>query len=325
MKTIKLHTGDNLPTVGFGLWKVEPETVGGLVEHAVRGGYRHLDCACDYGNEADVGKGIANVLQQKICTREELWITSKLFNTYHRAEHVRAAVEKSLMDLQLDYLDLYLIHFPISLKYVPIEHRYPPGWLYDPDVESPKMELSPVPIQETWQAMEELVESGLVKNIGISNFGTSLIRDLLSYAKIRPSVLQIESHPYLTQEKLLRYAKQENIAVTAYSPLGALSYISIGMAEQRDIVLEQPVVQVAARHHGKTAAQIVLRWGIQRGNAIVPKSSRPERLDENIALFDFELSDAEMRSISALNCNHRFNDPGVFGEEVFNTFCPIYE
>ncbi len=325
MNTIQLHTGDRLPTVGYGLWKVEPETVEKLVEHALRGGYRHLDCACDYGNETDVGRGIARVLQQNVCTREELWVTSKLFNTYHRAEHVRPAVEKSLKDLQLDYLDLYLIHFPISLKYVPIEHRYPPGWLYDPDAESPRMELSPVPIQETWQAMEELVEAGLVKNIGISNFGTSLIRDLLSYAKIRPSVLQIESHPYLTQEKLIRYAKQENIAVTAYSPLGSLSYVSIGMAERGDTVLEQPVVQVAARHHGKTPAQVILRWAVQRGTAIVPKSSHPQRLDENIALFDFELSETEMRSITALNRNQRYNDPGVFAEEVFNTFCPIYE
>ncbi len=325
MQSIKLHNGEKIPTVGFGFWKVEPQGISDLIERAVQVGYRHFDSACDYGNEQAVGDGIARVLEQNICTREELWITSKLWNTFHRAEHVRPAVEKTLNDLQLDYLDLYLIHFPISLKYVPFEHRYPPGWFYDPDVDSPRMEFSPVPIQETWQAMEELVQAGLVKNIGLSNFNTSLIRDLLSYAKIRPSVLQIESHPYLTQEKLIRYARQEEMVVTAFSPLGALSYVPIGMAAVDDIVLEQPVVQVAARRHGKTAAQIVLRWGIQRGNAIVPKTSRIERLEENIALFDFELSEEEMRAISALNRNRRFNDPGDFCEEVFNTFCPIYE
>ncbi len=325
MQTVKLYTGDSLPSVGFGFWKVEEEAIEGLIDYAVRAGYRHFDCACDYGNEAAVGEGIARVLEKNICTRDELWITSKLWNTYHAAEHVRPAVEKTLKDLQLDYLDLFLIHFPISQKFVPIEHRYPPGWFYDPDADSPKMEFSPVPIRETWQAMEELVDAGLVKNIGVSNFGTSLIRDLLTYAKIRPSVLQIESHPYLTQEKLIRYAQQEQIAVTAFSPLGALSYVSIGMAGQGETVLEQPVVQIAAKRHGKTAAQIVLRWAVQRGLSIVPKSSRPERLDENIALFDFELSDEEMRAISALNCNRRFNDPGTFCEEAFNTFCPIYE
>lgn len=325
MQTIPLHTGDKLPATGFGVWQLEEKATASLIHHAVKAGYRHFDCAGGYGNEIAVGDGLASVLKQGLCTREQLWITSKLWNTYHAAEHVRPAVEKSLKDLQLDHLDLYLIHFPISLKYTPIEDCYPPGWFYDPDAENPRMEPVQVPLQETWQAMEELVQAGLVKNIGVSNFNISLIRDLLSYAKIRPSVLQAELHPYLTQESLIRFAQQENIAVTGFSPLGALSYVEIDMAEQGETVLEQPVVQVAAIHHGKTAAQIVLRWGIQRGIAIIPKSSRPERIDENIALFDFELSDEEMRAISSLNHNRRFNDPGVFCEKFFNTFFPIFE
>ncbi|MEZ5951577.1 MAG: aldo/keto reductase [Planctomycetaceae bacterium] len=230
MRTISLVNGHEMPSVGLGMWKVDPADVPELIEHAVERGYRHFDNACDYGNEAQVGEGLRRVLGSGRCRREDLWITSKLWNTYHAPEHVRPAVEKSLRDLQLGYLDLYLIHFPISQKYVPIDHRYPPGWLYDPAAATPRMEFSPVPIVETWRAMEELVDQGLVRQIGISNFGTSLIRDLLASARIRPAVLQVEMHPYLTQEKLLRYCKQEEIAVTAFSPLGAMSYFSLGMA-----------------------------------------------------------------------------------------------
>lgn len=314
-----------MPSVGLGLWKIDKSLTADVVINAAEIGYRHFDCACDYGNEVEVGNGLQRVLQAGAVCRDDLWITSKLWNTYHRAEHVRPATEQTLRDLQLDYLDLYLIHFPISLRFVPFEDRYPPEWFFDPSAESPRLELDPVPIQDTWRAMEGLVRDGLVKNIGVCNFGTSLLRDLLSYAEIRPAVLQVESHPYLTQDKLLRFCREENIAVTAFSPLGAQSYFSLNMAQESESVLEQEAIKEIAAHHGRTPAQVVLRWGVQRGTAIVPKSSRPERLRENIALFDFELGNDEMTAISALNRNRRFNDPGDFCEAAFNTFMPIYE
>ena len=181
-----------------------------------------------------------------------MWITSKLWNTYHAREHVRPAFERSLRDLQLEYLDLYLIHFPLALKYVPIEKRYPPGWFYDPDSPRPSAEEAAVPIHETWRAMEDLVRSGLVRNIGVSNFNIALLRDLLASAEIEPSVLQVELHPYLTQEKLLRFCGDRRIAVTAFSPLGAASYVELGMAGHADSALQQPAVQQAAAQHGKT-------------------------------------------------------------------------
>lgn len=324
-EAIELHSGDQLPSVGLGVWKIDPAEVGAVVSAAIEMGYRHLDCACDYGNEEGVGDGIRDALESGFCQREDLWVTSKLWNTYHAAEHVRPALQKSLDDLGLDYLDLYLIHFPISLMYVPIDQRYPPGWVFNPEAETPKMEFAPVPIQETWQAMEELVDEGLIKNIGICNFTTGLMSDLLSYARIRPSVLQVELHPYLTQEKLLRYCQQENIAVTGFSPLGALSYVPIGMAEKNDSVLDEPVVKEIAERLDRTPAQIVLRWGVQRGTALVAKTSNKERLQENLSLFDFELTDEEMQSISDLDQHRRFNDPGDFGPAAFNTFCPIYD
>nr|MCU0720417.1 aldo/keto reductase [Pirellula sp.] len=232
-----------LPSIGFGFWKVPNAQAADLTVDAVRMGYRHLDCASDYGNEQDVGTGIERALQQKLCSRDDLWVTSKLWNTNHRAEHVLPALRKTLSDLRLDYVDLYLIHFPISLRHVPIDTRYPAGWHFDPSAPNPRMEFDPVPIIETWTAMEEVARSGLAKVIGISNFNVSLIRDLLAQCSIRPGVLQVESHPYLVQSKLLRYCQQEAIAFTAFSPLGAPSYVPIGMAKESDSVLELPLVR----------------------------------------------------------------------------------
>jgi len=314
-----------MPAVGLGYWKVDPAEAPKLTLEAVKAGYRHLDCASDYGNEINVGEGIAAALDQKLCLREELWVTSKLWNTYHRPEHVKSALIRTLSDLRVDYLDLYLIHFPIALQHIPISTRYPAGWFVDPKAENPKMIPDIVPIFETWQAMEELADSGLVKAIGISNFGVSLIRDLLSQCRIRPAVLQVESHPYLVQSKLLRYCQSESIAFTAFSPLGAPSYIPIGMATESDSVLSHPLVESIAKSKTKTPAQIVLRWGIQRGIAIVAKTSRIPRLHENLALANFELSVEEMNQLSALNRNQRFNDPGAFCEKAFGCFFPIYE
>jgi D-xylose reductase len=322
---VKLVTGDAMPMVGLGLWKVERPAAAALVRQAVSVGYRHLDSACDYGNEAEVGDGIRAALAAKLCRRDDLWVTSKLWNTYHSNEHIRPALERTLRDLGLDHLDLYLVHFPIAQRFVPFERRYPPGWFFDPHAPHPRMEFERIPLAETWAAMEDLVTAGLVRNIGVCNMGTALLRDLLSYAKVRPAVLQVELHPYLTQEKLLRFCGEHGIAVTGFSPLGAPSYVTLGMATPEESVLEEPVVKAAAKREGKTAAQIVLRWAIQRGTAIVPKTSRSERLSENLSLFDFELTGVEMDAITALNRNRRFNDPGDFCGSAFNTFCPIYE
>ncbi|MCC6510288.1 MAG: aldo/keto reductase, partial [Pirellulaceae bacterium] len=170
-----------------------------------------------------------------------------------------------------------------------------------------------------------LVDRGLVRHIGISNFGCGLIRDLLSQARIRPAVLQVESHPHLVQDKLWRYCQQENIAYTAFSPLGAGSYIPLGMASVEQSVLGEPRIGAIAKHFGKTPAQVVLRWGVQRGTSVIPKTNRPERLRENIDIFDFELTAEHMKQISSLDRHQRFNDPGVFCEQAFHTFFPIYE
>ena len=317
--------GDNLPAVGFGLWKIDKPDTAGLVHAAIEAGYRHLDSAADYGNEKEAGEGIKTALAAGLCRREDLWVTSKLWNTFHRPEHVRAACEKSLSDLGLDYLDLYLVHFPIALKFVDFDERYPPEWFFDPDAEAPRMEIDPVPLHETWAAMEDLKQSGLVKHIGVCNYNSALLHDLMAYAKHKPEVLQVEAHPYLTQERLIKLAQDYGMTVTAFSPLGALSYVALDMATENESVLETDAVKTAAVRLGKTPAQVVLRWGVQRGTAIIPKTARKERLKENLAIFDFELNAEEMQAISALNSNRRFNDPAVFCEAAFNTFYPIYD
>ena len=318
-------TGQLMPAVGLGLWKLDLDEVADTVYNAIKTGYRHLDSAADYGNEKQVGEGIARAIADGLCRREDLWITSKLWNTFHRQEHVQAACKKSLTDLGIEYFDLYLIHFPISLKYVDFNDRYPPEWIFNPGDEHPAMELDAVPLSETWGAMEGLVEGQLARKIGICNYSAVLLHDLMSYARIKPAMLQIESHPYLTQEALVRTAQSYNIAITAFSPLGALSYVSLDMATAGDSVLAELVVIKAAERAGATPAQVVLRWGVQRGTAVIPKTSKIERLVENLTLLNFSLTDEEMSSISALDQNRRFNDPGVFCENAFGSFHSIYD
>ena len=318
-------TGQLMPAVGLGLWKLDLDEVADTVYNAIKTGYRHLDSAADYGNEKQVGEGIARAIADGLCRREDLWITSKLWNTFHRQEHVQAACKKSLDDLGIEYFDLYLVHFPIALKYVDFNDRYPPEWIFNPGDEYPAMEPDAVPLSETWTAMEGLVENQLARKIGICNYSAVLLHDLMSYARIKPAMLQIESHPYLTQEALIRTAQAYNIAVTAFSPLGALSYVSIDMATAGDSVLSEPVVIKAAERAGATPAQVVLRWGVQRGTAVIPKTSKAERLMENLSLSNFSLTDDEMASISSLNQNRRFNDPGVFCEGAFGKFHSIYD
>ncbi|NNC89360.1 MAG: aldo/keto reductase [Akkermansiaceae bacterium] len=323
--SLTLADGGRFPTLGLGTWKIPKDRAPGVIEDAVKAGYRHFDCACDYGNEADVGAGLAAALANGPATRDDLWVTSKLWNTYHEPRHVRAACERSLKDLQLDHLDLYLVHFPIALAFVPFEERYPPEWFHDPDAANPAMKPIKVPYADTWGAMEELQRAGLVKRIGVCNLNISLLRDVLSYAQIRPAVHQVELHPYLTQPRLVRYCKEEAIAVTAFSPLGADSYIPLDMAGADERVLDDPVVTAIASAHGKTPAQVVLRWALQRGTVPIPKTQSADHLRENIAIYEFALTDAEMAQIDGLDRHRRFNDPADFGEKAFHTFYPIFD
>uniref|UniRef100_A0A7S0ST34 NADP-dependent oxidoreductase domain-containing protein n=1 Tax=Chromulina nebulosa TaxID=96789 RepID=A0A7S0ST34_9STRA len=314
----------SIPPIGLGTWKIPKNEAEDIVYKAiVEAGVRHIDCACDYGNEVEVGKGIKKAINEGFVTRENLWITSKLWNTYHHKEHVELAIKKSLSDLQLNYLDLYLIHFPICLKYVPFEDRYPPEWVYD--VNEGVIVQDPVPISETWSSMEQLVHKELTKYIGVCNFNVQSLTDLLSYANIKPYINQIEVHPLLTQHKLIDFCYNNNIKVTSFSPLGSLSYIELNMDSGLGKgLLQNPIITGIAESKKKSPAQVILRWHIQRGLIPIPKSTKIERIKENFNIHDFNLSDEEFTLISSLNIGKRFNDPGEFCKSMGGSI-PIYD
>jgi len=253
----------------------------------------------------------------KLVTREELFLVSKLWNSFHDKERVEPICKKQLQDWGIEYFDLYIVHFPISLKYVDPSVRYPPGFTYDGENVVP----GKATIQETWTAMEALVEKGLARSIGISNFNAQLILDLLRYAKIRPATLQIEHHPYLTQPGLVDFAQKEGITVTAYSSFGPQSFVEMDMKQAKDtpLLFDNETVRSIASKHGKTPAQVLLRWATQRGVAVIPKSNNQHRLAQNLDVTSFDLSTAELEEINALNKNLRFNDPLNYGIDQ-----PIY-
>ncbi|KAG9285569.1 hypothetical protein G9A89_006557 [Geosiphon pyriformis] len=313
-------TGLPMPLVGLGLWKVDKDKAAEVVVEALRTGYRLLDNGSDYGNEKEVGQGLQKAFDSGIVKREDIFVVSKLWNTFHSRENVRPALERTLKDLGLDYLDLYLIHFPISLKYVDPAIRYPPGWYYDPAVEKAVQEN--VTIRETWEAMEELVNAGLVKHIGLSNFCAPLIQDLLKYARIRPDVLEIEHHPYLTQEMLVQYAKSQNIALIGYSSFASQSYVELNWdkAINYPSPLKHNLITEIAQTYKKSPAQILLRWAVQREIAVIPKSNNLDRVIENKEIFDFSLTEEEINRILSLNINVRFNDPGEYMGPNFAIF-----
>lgn len=265
-----------------------------------------FDGACDYGNEKEAGEGVRRAIKDGLVKREDLFITSKLWNTFHAKEHVVPMAKHQLGLWGIEYFDLFLVHFPISLKYVEPSHRYPPEWWND----NGGVDLQNTPLQETWQSMEQLVDEGLVKNIGLSNSQGSLIIDVMRYARHPPQVLQIEHHPYLTQEPLIKLCKTFGIAVTGYSSFGPASFIELNMDKSVDSLLKHDSISKIAEAHKKTPAQVLLRWATQRGIAVIPKSNDQKRLVENLDCSGFDLDEGQLKAISSLDQGIRFNDPG---------------
>ncbi|CAK1364674.1 putative NAD(P)H-dependent D-xylose reductase xyl1 [Cercospora beticola] len=312
--TVKLSNGKEMPLVGFGLWKVNNDTCADQVYNAIKTGYRLFDGACDYGNEVEAGQGVARAIKDGLVKREELFIVSKLWNSFHDKERVKPIAKKQLADWGIDYFDLYIIHFPIALKYVDPSVRYPPGFFDEND----KLSLSKAPLEETYHAMEELYDEGLIKAIGISNYNGGLLLDVERYAKTLPHTLQIEHHPYLVQQDLLNLCKSRNIAVTAYSSFGPQSFLELNMQKAKDtpLLFEHSSIKSIADKHGKSPAQVLLRWATQRGIAVIPKSNNQERLAQNLDVTSFDLSEDEIKQISGLDKGLRFNNPLNYGIDV---------
>ncbi len=250
---------------------------------------------------------MARAIKEGLVKREELFIVSKLWNTFHEGDRVEPICRKQLADWGLDYFDLYLIHFPIALAYVDPSVRYPPGWQYEGD----EVRTIKASIQETWTAMEGTVHKGLARSIGVSNFQGQLLYDLLRYATIPPATLQIEHHPYLVQPELVRLAQAEGIAVTAYSSFGPLSFEEFKMAHAQELVplFKEPAIVKIAAKYSKKPGQILLRWATQRGLSVIPKTTQVERMKENLDIFAWQLDQADIDVISGLDKKTRFNQP----------------
>ncbi|MCD8871535.1 aldo/keto reductase [Staphylococcus gallinarum] len=267
MQHIEFYNGNTMPQLGLGVFRVEnDDTAKDAVKHAIVNGYRSIDTALIYGNEEHVGLGIKEGIAEAGITREDLFITSKLWLTDYGQGNVAAGYQKSLDSLGLDYLDLYLIHWPGTDEAVMID---------------------------TWKGMEALYEAGKVKNIGVSNFTEDNLETLKAHTSIKPVINQVEFHPYLTQRNLRNYLASENIQAESWSPL------------MNAEILTDETVNDIAQELGKSPAQVVIRWNIDHGVVTIPKSITPHRIDENLNVFDFSLSTEQIERIDALNQDRR--------------------
>jgi alcohol dehydrogenase (NADP+) len=296
MKTLKFSNNDRMHAIGLGTWKAKGKEVKKAVKDALYAGYRHIDTAAVYGNEKDIGEALQEVFAEGTILREDVFITSKLWNDSHQKAFVIPALERSLKDLQLRYLDLYLIHWPVAFK---------PGVGF-PEKPDSYFSLEEVPIIETWKELEAAKNDGLVRHIGVSNFSVKKLKDLVSKATIKPEMNQVELHPYLQQDALLSYCEAENILLTGYSPLGSGDRSAQMKADDEPNLMEIPEIVALAKKYQCSAAQILISWQTHRGTAVIPKSTTKENIINNFLAASVELDSEDMKTIKALDKNYRF-------------------
>lgn len=293
---LKMNSGFMMPAVGLGTWQSVEGDVGIATMSALKIGYRHIDTANMYGNEKEIGAVLSDLPNG--LEREDLFITSKLPNTHHAPTDVELSLNESLEALNTTYLDLYLMHWPVAVR---TGSGFPPR----PSDIYPESELS---VLDTWRAMEALVESGRVRSIGVSNFGAKRLGRLLKAATIVPAVNQIERHPYLQQPDLAALCRKEGIIITAYSPLGSPGRPARHVREVDPVVLSDTEVQAVAEAHQKSPAQVLLAWALRHGTAVIPKSTKPHRLAENIGALALagDLTEDDMKRLDALEKGYRY-------------------
>jgi len=290
MEQLLFQNGDVFPTLGLGTWLSGKNDVYDAVLEAVRLGYRHLDCAYIYQNEVEIGKALKFCIATGMVTREELFVTSKLWNSDHAPERVEVAIRKSLSNLQLDYLDLYLIHWPVAFK---------SGCEQARDA-ADLVSLEVMPLESTWEAMENVYSLGLAKHIGVSNFNVPKLKKLMAVAKVNPEVNQVELHPYFQQNELVLFCQQNGILVTAFSPLGGHRLIN-----DDDSIAKNPTILSIAEKHSCLPTEVILAWGMKRGTAVIPKSVNPTRIRDNYESVYVNLDDQDMIEISKIDRNQR--------------------
>lgn len=296
--TLPIAGGAAMPALGLGTWLSEPGLVGRAVRHALEVGYRHIDCAWIYGNEAEVGQAIREAIAAGVVDREQLWITSKLWNDHHAPEHVAEGLEASRQALGLDVLDLYLIHWPVAQRH----------GIVRPSAPADLVSRADLPLARTWEAMGRLVAQGKVRHVGVSNFSLAKIDEITRAVGVAPAANQIELHPLLAQPTLVAGLAERGIAAIAYAPLGSAGRPpGLRRADEPDL-LTHPVVLALARAHQATPAQILLAWALARGTAPIPKSTTPARIEENLGALALSLGPADRAALDALDRGTRLID-----------------
>lgn len=304
MRHLQFQNGDRLPILGLGTWKSEPGEVRKAVVWAIEAGYRHLDCAKIYQNEKEVGEGIKIAIDSGVVRRKDLFVTSKLWNNAHQSSQVKPALEKTLADLGLDYLDLYLIHWPLAFD----------SSVTFPEKREDFLTYEQVPLTDTWQAMQRMKELGLAKHIGVSNFNRDKLKELAQLPGQQPEMNQVEMHPFLPQQELVNYCKSSHMLMTAYSPLGSPDSRSEKHADDPKL-LSNATVKAIAQRHGISEGQVLIAWSISRDIAVIPKSTNKGRIEENFAASEIELTRADLGELEEIGVKHRFVDGSFFSGE----------
>ncbi|XP_067669556.1 aldo-keto reductase family 1 member B1-like [Haliotis asinina] len=299
-QSLTLNNGHKMPLVGLGMWQVtSPEECKDSIRAALDAGYRHIDTAYAYQNEAFIGEVLQEYFTAGKLKREDIFVTTKLWVTYHEKDRVPLCIAESLKRLQLDYVDMYLIHLPVGLR------ETGKGGLFPLD-ENNKPAFQDVLLTDTWKGMEQVVRSGQARSIGVSNFNMEQIDKIYKIAEIIPATNQVECHLYLQQEKLFRFLKERGITLTAYSPFGSPARPAYLQEEGAPRVLDDPVAKDLATKYKRSVGQIHLRYLIQRDIIVIPKSTNPGRIQENLKVFDFELSGDDMSKLAAQDKKLRF-------------------
>jgi alcohol dehydrogenase (NADP+) len=296
MKYLQFKNGDKMPAVGLGTWKSAKGEVYQVVRDAIKVGYRHFDCALIYGNEAEIGQAFADAFKANEVTREELFITSKLWNNAHKTENILPNIQKTIADLQINYLDLYLIHWPVALV----------STINFPTIAEDLVSLKEIPLSETWKGLIELKKQGHTKHIGVSNFSINKIENLIAETGVTPEANQVELHPFLQQENLKKYCADKEIILTAYAPLGSLDRPENRKTIGEPLLFDNKVLGEIAKNKGISVGSLLLAWAVNRGTSVIPKTVRIDRLNENLAAADIEISETEMTTIASLDLDQRY-------------------